>query len=41
VLAFFVESQGGADTLQRWKIKLDPENEDVIIDKKATELKLI
>ncbi len=28
----------GADTMQRWKIRLDPENEDVIIDKKVTEL---
>jgi predicted aspartyl protease len=31
----------GADTLQHWKIKLDPEREDVIIDKKVLELKLV
>jgi len=31
----------GADFLQRWKIKLDPETEEVIIDKKALELKLV
>jgi hypothetical protein len=31
----------GADTLQHWKIKLDPEREDVIIDKKGLELKLL
>jgi len=31
----------GADMLQRWKIKLDPEREDVWIDKKVTELKLM
>ncbi len=31
----------GADTLQHWKIKLDPEHEDVIIDKKVLELKLV
>jgi hypothetical protein len=31
----------GADTMQRWKIRLDPEKEDVIIDKKALELKLV
>jgi len=31
----------GADTLQIWKIKLDPENEDVLIDKKALEMILV
>lgn len=31
----------GADTLQHWKIKLDPEHEDVIIDKKVLDLKLV
>lgn len=31
----------GADILQRWKIKLDPEKEDILIDKKVTELKLM
>jgi len=31
----------GADTMQHWKIKLDPENEDVMIDKKVLELKLV
>lgn len=31
----------GADTLQHWKIKLDPDKEDVIIDKKVLELKLV
>ncbi len=31
----------GADTLQHWKIKLDAEHEDVIIDKKVLELKLV
>ena len=31
----------GADTMQHWKIRLDPENEDVIIDKKVTELKFV
>jgi len=30
----------GADFLQRWKIKLDPENEKIIIDEKALKLKL-
>lgn len=30
----------GADFLQRWKIKLDPEAEEVIIDKKALRLLL-
>jgi len=31
----------GADTMQHWKIKLDPENEVVFIDKKVLELKLV
>lgn len=31
----------GADFLQRWKIKLDPENEKLIIDPKALRLKLV
>ena len=31
----------GADFLQRWKIKLDPENEKIIIDPKALKLKLV
>jgi len=31
----------GADFLQRWKIKLDPENERIIIDPKALKLKLV
>lgn len=31
----------GADMLQRWKIRLDPETEDVFIDPKVTELKLM
>ncbi|MFQ6114742.1 MAG: retropepsin-like aspartic protease [bacterium] len=31
----------GADTMQRWKIQLDPEHEDVIIDKKVLDLKLV
>jgi len=31
----------GADILQRWKIKLDPEREDILIDKKVTQLKLM
>lgn len=30
----------GADFLQRWKIKLDPESERIIIDPKALKLKL-
>ena len=30
----------GADFLQRWKIKLDPENENIIINPKALKLKL-
>lgn len=30
----------GADFLQRWKIKFDPENERIIIDGKALKLKL-
>ena len=31
----------GADFLQRWKIKLDPETERIIIDPKALKLKLV
>jgi predicted aspartyl protease len=31
----------GADFLQRWKIKLDPESERIIIDPKALKLKLV
>lgn len=31
----------GAGTLQKWRIKLDLENDDIIIDKKALELKLV
>lgn len=31
----------GADFLQRWKIKLDPENERIIVDPKALKLKLV
>ncbi|RZN35445.1 MAG: retroviral-like aspartic protease [Methanophagales archaeon ANME-1-THS] len=31
----------GADFLQRWKIKLDPESEKIIIDPKALKLKLV
>lgn len=31
----------GADMLQRWKIRLDPEKEEVFIDPKVTELKLM
>lgn len=31
----------GADMLQRWKIRLDPEREEVFIDPKVTELKLV
>ncbi|MFQ5825090.1 MAG: retropepsin-like aspartic protease [bacterium] len=31
----------GADTMQRWKIRLDPEHEDVIIDRKVLDLKLV
>ncbi len=30
----------GADFFQRWKIKLDPENERIIVDPKALKLKL-
>lgn len=30
----------GADFLQRWKIRLDPEKEKIIIDEKALKLKL-
>ena len=31
----------GAGTLQKWRIKLDLENDDVLIDPHVTELKLI
>jgi hypothetical protein len=31
----------GADILQRWRIKLNPEREDILIDKRVTELKLM
>lgn len=31
----------GADFLQRWKIKLDPESEGIIIDPRALKLKLV
>jgi len=31
----------GAKTLQGWRIKLDLENDKVIIDKKVTEMKLV
>jgi len=31
----------GADFLQRWKIKLDPEKEKIILDPKALKVKLI
>jgi len=31
----------GAGTLQKWRIKLDLERDDIIIDKKALELKLV
>lgn len=31
----------GAGTLQKWRIKLDLENDDVLIDPQVTELKLI
>lgn len=31
----------GADMLQRWKMRLDPEREEVFIDPKVTELKLV
>lgn len=31
----------GADFLQRWKIKLDPESEKIIIDPRALKLKLV
>jgi hypothetical protein len=30
----------GVDMLQRWKIRLDPEQEDVTIDPRATRLRL-
>jgi hypothetical protein len=31
----------GADFFQRWKIRLNPENEDVILDQDALKLKLV
>lgn len=31
----------GTDILQRWRIELNPEREDILIDKKVTELKLM
>ena len=31
----------GAGTLQKWRIKLDMENDDVLIDPQVTDLKLI
>ena len=31
----------GASTLQKWRIKLDLENDDVIIDEKAVRMKLV
>jgi len=31
----------GSDRMQRWEIKLDLEKEDILIDKKALELKII
>ncbi|MDI6886883.1 MAG: hypothetical protein QMD22_11210, partial [archaeon] len=31
----------GSDFLQRWKIKLDPESEKIIIDPRALKLKLV
>lgn len=31
----------GADFFQRWKIKLDPEKEKIIIDPKALQVKLV
>jgi len=31
----------GAGTLQKWRIKLDLENDDVLIDPHVAELKLI
>ena len=31
----------GADFFQRWKIRLNPENEDFILDKDALKLKLV
>lgn len=31
----------GPDILQRWRIELNPEREDILIDKKVTELKLM
>ena len=31
----------GADFFQRWKIRLNPENEEVILDQEALKLKLV
>jgi hypothetical protein len=31
----------GADAMQRWKIKLDMENEDIIIDERVLRLRLV
>jgi hypothetical protein len=31
----------GADFFQRWKIKLDPETESIIVDPKALQVKLV
>lgn len=31
----------GADFFQRWKVRLNPENEEVILDKDALKLKLV
>jgi hypothetical protein len=31
----------GAATLQKWRMKLDFENEDIIIDPKVTKLRLL
>ena len=31
----------GADFFQRWKIRLNPENEEVLLDQNALKLKLV
>ena len=31
----------GADFFQRWKIRLNPENEEVVLDQDALKLKLV
>ncbi len=31
----------GADFFQRWKIRLNPENEDIVLDQDALKLKLV